>query len=332
MTRPSWSLTVVLALILAVAAFAGLTIGYAPLGPVDILKGLIGDPSTDRVALIVQEIRAPRLLVGIMVGAALGMSGAALQGLLRNPLADPGVIGVSASAGLGAVIAIYYGAAQITTYAIPVFAMTAALLSTLLLYAFARRDASVLTLILIGVGISSLAGALTSLAMNLSPNPFSLADMVLWLLGSLANRSYTDIALAAPFIAAGLVLLLAAARPLRALTLGEETAASLGVNLLRTRTLVILGSALSVGAGVAVTGSIGFIGLVVPHMIRPFVGSDPARLLLPSAFAGAILITLADTAIRLIPTDQELKLGVLTALIGAPAFLVLVVRTRRRMR
>ncbi len=332
MTRTSLSLSLALGAVLIFAALASLMTGFAPIGPGALIQGLTGDPDTDRVALIVQEIRAPRLLVGILVGAALGMSGAALQGLLRNPLADPGVIGVSASAGLGAVLALYYGAAAITIYAVPGFAMTAAFLSTLLLYALARRDTSVLTLILVGVGIASLAGALTSLAMNLSPNPFSLAEMVLWLLGSLANRSDTDVLLAGPFILGGLACLLAAARPLRALTLGEETAASLGVNLVRTRILVILGTALSVGAGASVTGSIGFVGLIVPHMLRPFVGSDPARLLVPSALGGAILITLADLAIRLIPTSQELKLGVLTAILGAPVFLALVIRTRRSMR
>ncbi|MGF1455980.1 MAG: FecCD family ABC transporter permease [Alphaproteobacteria bacterium] len=332
MSRTSLALSLSLAFLLLLMAFAGLMTGFAPIGPGAVLQGLLSDPDTDKMALIVQDIRAPRLIVGMLVGAALGMSGAALQGLLRNPLADPGVIGVSASAGLGAVLAIYYGAAAITVYAIPGFAMLAALVSTLLLYALARRDTSVLTLILVGVGIASLAGALTSLAMNLSPNPFSLAEMVLWLLGSLANRSHTDVLLAGPFVALGLGCLLAAARPLRALTLGEETAASIGVNLVRTRILVILGTSLSVGAGVSVTGSIGFVGLIVPHMLRPFVGADPARLLIPSALGGAILITVADLFIRLIPTDQELKLGVLTAILGAPVFLALVIRTRRSMR
>ena len=317
--------------VLATAAVS-LTIGSAPLSLAQVMAGLFGDAGTDRVALIVQDIRLPRLLVGMAVGATLGMAGAALQGLLRNPLADPGVIGVSASAGLGAVIAIYYGAAAASSYAVPAFAMGGALISTLLLYGLVRRDTSVLTLILVGIGISSLSGALTSLAMNLSPNPFSLSDMVLWLLGSLANRSFTDLWIALPFMGLGWVCLMAGAPFLRALSLGEETAATMGVNLIRVRGLVVVGTALSVGAAVAVSGTIGFIGLIVPHILRPLVGHDPARLPVPSALGGALLILLADMGVRLAPTDRELKIGVLTALIGAPFFLFLVLKTRRAMR
>jgi len=260
------------------------------------------------------------------------MAGAALQGLLRNPLADPGVIGVSASAGLGAVIAIYYGATTVSTYAVPGFAMVGALISTTLLYYLARKDTSVMTLILVGIGLSSLAGALTSLAMNLSHSPFTLSDMVLWLLGSLSNRSFTEVAMALPFMVAGWICLLSNASALRGLSLGEETASTMGINLFRLRAMIVLGSALTVGAGVAVSGTIGFIGLIVPHVIRPFVGHDPARLILPSALGGALLLTLADIGVRLVPTDWELKIGVLTALIGSPFFLFLVIKTRREMR
>jgi iron complex transport system permease protein len=321
-----------LSALLFISAFLSLSIGFAPIPVLEAWAGLFGDVENSAVALIVQEVRLPRVLVGILVGASLGASGAVLQGLLRNPLADPGVIGVSASAGLGAVIAIYYGAAAVFSLAVPVFAMVGALLSTALLYFLARRDTSVLTLILIGIGINSLASALTSLAMNLSPNPFFLSEMVMWLLGSLENRSMTDIQLTGPTMIVGWVCLLFVAPSLRALTLGEDVAQTLGVNLRVTRLLSIVGSALAVGSAVAIAGAVAFVGLIVPHMMRPLVGQDPARLLIPSALGGAILISVADMAIRLAPLHAELKLGVLTALIGGPFFLYLVISTRRSMR
>jgi len=322
----------ILALLLAGALFLGLMIGFAPLTPAQVFAGL-GTPGGESVeAVIVWDIRLPRLLLGALVGAVLGLSGAALQGLLRNPLADPGVLGVSAAAGLGGVIAIYYGFAASFALSVPLFAIASALVATLILQMMALREASILSIVLIGVAVNSLAGALTALAMNLAPNPFSLSDMVLWLLGSLANRSYTDLWLAGPFMLLGGAMLFTAGRSLTGLALGEDAGATLGVNLNRTRTLVIFGTALAVGASVAVTGTVGFVGLMVPHMLRPFVGYEPGRLLLPSALGGALLLTLADMAVRLSPSDQELKLGVVTALLGAPFFIALVYRTRRSMR
>lgn len=267
-----------------------------------------------------------------MVGASLGLSGAALQGLLRNPLADPGVIGVSASAGLGAVMAIYLGFTATFALALPLFALAGALISTFLLFTLANRDASVLTLILVGIGISSLAVSMTSLVMNFAPNPFSLQDMILWLLGSLDNRSYADIRLAGPFIILGWFLLAFVGRGLTALTLGEDTARTLGIDLRRLRLLIILGVSLSVGASVAVCGTIGFVGLVMPHMARRFFGHDPSQILLPSALGGAFLLTLADLITRLPISDNQLRLGVITAFIGAPFFLYIVVKTREAMR
>ncbi len=325
-------LYIILLTLLVLVSVSALLIGFTPLPVGDTLAALFGIGDDEKIQLIVQEIRLPRTLMGLLVGASLGMAGAALQGLLRNPLADPGVIGISSSAGLGAVIAIYYGYAASFYLAVPSFAMAGALAAIVLLYVLSRRDTSVLTLILVGVGINALSGALISLSMSLAPNPFSLADMVLWLLGSLANRSYTDVSLALPFILIGVVLMASSDRSLRALSLGEDVAATLGVNLMRTRLLIVLGSALAVGASVAVSGTIGFIGLVTPHLIRPFVKYDPARLLIPSALAGAVLITFADIMVRLLPTDREMKLGVLTALVGTPFFLYLVIKTRRNTR
>lgn len=317
-----------LAALTGVAAVTSLTIGPAPLDLPTILAALggHGDP---RVVVIIHEIRLPRALLGLVAGAALGLSGAALQGLLRNPLAEPGIIGTSAAAGLGAVTALYFGWTAVFVAAVPVAAMAAAGLATLALVAVAGRDGDTLTLILAGIAVSSLAVALTSLAMNLSPNPFALSEMVLWLLGSLKDRSMDDVALAAPFVAAGAALLLAVRRPLDALTLGEETAASLGVSPARLRLAVVAGTALAVGAAVAATGTIGFVGLVVPHLLRPLVRHRPSALLLPSALGGALLVTIADLAVRLVPAPSELMLGVVTSLVGAPFFLALIFRMRR---
>jgi len=322
---------IALASLLIFTMGAALFLGYAPLGVADVLWAL-GGTGDERHVFIVQEIRLPRILLGAMVGGSLGLAGAAIQGLLRNPLADPSVIGVSASAGLGAVVAIYYGFAAMASIAIPLFAIGFAIAAMLILVWLAGKDASVLTLILAGVAISSLAAALTSLAMNLSDNPFSLNDIILWLLGSLANRSYTELFLAGPFMVIGWALLIAARGSLPALSLGEDAAASLGVDLRRLRLQIIFGAALSVGGSVAVSGAIGFVGLVAPHLVRPFVGHDPGRLLVPSAFAGALLLVLADIGVRVLPGETELKLGVVTALLGAPFFLWLIIYTRRSMR
>lgn len=329
MRRPA-PVTLWLGAAAAALAFLSLLIGPAPLGPGTVARAAIFSARAVEET-IVWQIRLPRVLLAILAGGSLGLAGAALQGLLRNPLAEPGVIGVSASAGLGAVTALYLTAGGLTM-SVPLAAMAGALAATLALVALARADASVLTLILAGVAINSLAASLTALALNLSPNPFALADMVYWLMGSFTDRSMQDVALAGPFILLGSVLLLTAGPGLSALTLGEETAASLGVPLNRLRLLVIFGAALAVGAGVAVSGAIGFVGLVVPHLLRPWTGYAPERLLVPSILGGAVLLLAADIAVRLAPGGQELKLGVVTSLIGAPVFLHLVWSTRRAMR
>jgi iron complex transport system permease protein len=225
---------------------------------------------------------------------------------------------------------LYFGLTALTSWLLPIGAMLGAAAATTALYGLARFNVSTLTLILSGVALSSLAAACTSLALNLAPTPYDVNDMVLWLLGSLKDRSFADVQLALPFIALGWLLLLGSGRALDTLTLDEDSARSLGVDLPRLRALIILGTALCVGAGVAVAGAIGFIGLVVPHMLRPLVGHRPGELLIPSALGGALLLLLADVALRLIATEQELMLGVVTALIGAPFFLWLVVRSRRQ--
>lgn len=316
-----------LALLLC-ASLAALFIGYVPLAARDIVRALF-DAGAGSDAVIVRDIRLPRILLAWAVGGSLGLAGACLQSLLRNPLAEPGLLGVSASASLGAVLSLYFGLTAFSGWLLPLSAMLGAALATTALYWLARWRASTLTLILAGVALSSLAAACTSLALNLAPTPFDVNDMVLWLLGSLKDRSFADLRLCLPFMAAGWCLLLASGGALDTLTLDEDTARSLGVDLPRLRAQIILGTALCVGAGVAVAGAIGFVGLVVPHMIRPLVGHRPRALLLPSALAGALLLLLADVALRLIATEQELMLGVVTALLGAPFFLWLIVRSRR---
>lgn len=283
----------------------------------------------DLARIILVELRLPRALLGLLIGAALGVSGAALQGLTRNALASADVLGGSAGAALGAVVVAYLAAAA-STIAVAAGAMAGAGAALLLLVIIAGRAASTTTLVLAGVAVSALAGALTSLALSLAPSPFALYDALFWLFGSLADRSLVHLAVAAPPIMAGITLMLATAPALDRLALGDEVAATLGVSLARTQALILLGATLAVGASVAVAGAIGFVGLIVPHLVRPHVRHHPGRALVPSALAGACLLTAADLLTRLAPPGPELKLGVLTTLVGAPFFLWLVLRERGR--
>ncbi|MEQ9435999.1 iron ABC transporter permease [Hyphomonas sp.] len=300
-------------------------VGSAPMELGETFAALIGQ-GTEASRIIVWEIRLPRAVAAFGVGAALGLSGAGLQGLLQNPLAGPGVLGVSAFASLGAVIAIYFGLAAAGSFAVPLAAILFSGLAVALLLFAAGRGASTVTLLLVGIGLSSLAGALTSLALNLAPNPYSLSDLINWMLGSVANRSWTDVAMAVPAWALGAAAVIMAGPSLRALSLGEETAASLGVNPARTRLLIIVGTSLLAGASVAVAGTIGFVGMVAPHIVRPLVKHDPQRVLLPSALAAGGMLLGADMLVRVLPFSQELKLGVAAALFGAPVFIWIAAR------
>ena len=330
MTRRGGAAVAALA-ILAVALFVvSLGIGPVRLHPTEVLAAF-GADGTDPNRIIVTEIRLPRALLGLAIGAVLGLSGASMQGLLRNPLAAPSLFGAPQAAAFGAVATLSLGLADALSYALPVAAICGAFLSVFMLVVVAGRGAGLVLLILSGLAISSLAGAATALAMNLAPNQFAALEIAFWLLGSLEDRSTRHLALALPFMVAGAVILVANRNSFRALTLGEDAAASLGVRVERLRVLVIVGVAFGVGASVAVAGTISFIGLVAPHLCRPLVGYDPARLLLPSALAGASLLTAADIAVRLIPSTTDIKVGVLTALIGVPFFLYLIVRERRRL-
>jgi len=286
---------------------------------------------TDPRWAILFELRLPRTLLGLAVGAALGMSGAAMQGYTRNPLADPGVLGVSGMAALGAVLTLYLGAGAAAGWVLASGAMAGALAGVLLLMALSGVASSTVTFILAGVILNTVAAAGVSLALSLAPNPWAVNEIVNWLMGSLADRSIEDLRLAAPLIAAGCGLLLLTGRALDALTLGETGARSLGVNMTATRWLLAIGVALAAGASVAVTGVVGFVGLVTPHLLRPFVGARPAALLLPSAIGGALLVLVADIAVRLTPAAAEVKLGVAMAALGGPFFFALLLSMRRRM-
>jgi iron complex transport system permease protein len=323
---------VMTALVVLVLLLALVSLGTGPvrLSPLTVIDALFGGGS-DVQQVIVQEIRLPRTILGFAIGAILGLSGAALQGLLRNPLASPSLFGAPQSAAFGAVLVIAFGLADVRSYALPVAAILAAFASVFVLLAIAGRNAGLLILILAGLAISSLAGAATALVMNLSGNPFIVLEIAFWLLGSLEDRSFRHVALALPFIVAGAILLWSQRNAFRALSLGEETAQSLGVNVGRLRLAVILGAAFGVGGAVAVTGTIGFIGLVAPHLMRPLIGHDPARLLVPSALTGAALLLAADIAVRIIPSSSDIKVGVLTSIIGVPFFLYLIMRERRAL-
>ena len=307
---------------------AALVIGPAGIGPVESLRALVfgGDGP---IPLVMREIRLPRAILAVLIGGGLGLAGAAMQGYLRNPLADPGLIGVSGSAALGAVLSLQTGLAAMATLALPLSALAGALVGVLLVLMLAGPRGSSITLILAGIAISALAGALTSLVLNLSPNPFAANEIVFWMMGSLADRSMTHVWIALPFIALGGLMLASLGRGLDALTLGEDAAEAMGISLHRLRLTLILGTAAVVGASTAVAGAIGFVGLVVPHILRGFVGGRPGALLWASTLGGAIMLLAADIAVRVVLPARDLKLGVLTALVGAPLFLHLIYRTRR---
>ncbi|MES2158228.1 MAG: iron ABC transporter permease [Pseudomonadota bacterium] len=317
-----------LLLILLVAALGSVLLGAVAISPARILAVLTGG-GDDIARAIILDLRLPRLLLGLIVGAMLGLSGAALQGYLRNPLAEPSVLGASNAAALGAVCALYYGISALHPLVLPLLAITSALVAIAALFLLAGSSESPLTLILAGIAVGTLAGAGISLSLNLSPNPFAAMEIMSWLMGSLENRSYVHVAVALPCVAIGAALLLADGRTLDALTLGEEGAQALGVNLNAARWRMMLGVAIGVGGAVAVSGAIGFVGLIVPHIVRPLTDRSPSAVLLPSLIGGAALLTLADVGVRLIPTANELKLGVVTALLGVPIFLMHLMRERR---
>lgn len=316
-----------LLIVLIAAAIVSLGAGRVWLSPATLLEG-VTTPGAQLSDVILMGLRLPRAVLAILIGAALGLSGAALQGLLRNPLAEPSLLGVSGGASLGAVIAIYFGLSVHLAYATPILGFTGAIAAGALIFAVGRGGGT-LALILAGAAVSGLTTCGVALALDFAPSPYAAFEITNWLLGSLADRSWDHVLLAAPFIAIGTVLLMLSGRALDALTLGETQAASLGIDLDRTRIVVLLGSSLAVGAATSVAGAIGFIGLIAPHLIRPLVGHQPSRILLPSALLGGALLLIADVATRVIHTSSEIKLGVLTSLVGLPFFFWLVLKMKK---
>jgi iron complex transport system permease protein len=302
--------------------------------PLSLLAGRVWidpfAPWNQTALLILTELRIPRTVLAITLGAGLGGAGAAMQGYLRNPLADPGLFGIAPAAALGAVLSFWTGLSG--GWALPVFALIGAGGAMALLALIAGRSSGMMLFTLAGMMIASLAGALTSLALSLAPNPFALSEIVTWLMGSLTDRSWREVWIAAPPTLAGLLILRLAGRGLDALTLGEAAARSLGIDPRRLLWLTIAGIGLTVGAGVAVAGIIGFVGLMVPHLVRPFTDRRPSALIVPSALAGALLVLLADSLCRVLPlVGGELRLGIALSLLGAPFFLVLLLRLRREL-
>jgi iron complex transport system permease protein len=318
-------LCLLLAVLIVIAFAASLLAGRVWLPP-----GALLDAASHRgslAGLIVTDIRLPRTVLALMVGAVLGLAGAVLQGFTRNPLAEPSLLGVATGAALGAVMAIYFGLAAFSPLTGPLLGMIGALGACTLTFALGRGGT--VALVLAGAAVSSLTAAGIALALNFAPNPYAAYEIMNWLLGSLADKSWTQVMLVLPFAVAGCAALALTGRSLDALSLGEAQAQSLGVDLKQLNLLVVFGTALAVGAVTSVTGAIGFIGLVAPHLIRPLVGHQPSRILLPSALAGALLLLCADIAARLVHVGPELKLGVFTSLLGTPFFFWLVLRLKR---
>ena len=309
--------------------FCSLLTGHTQSSVVTSLKALISGEGP--LGTVMQEIRLPRAILAVLIGGSLGLCGAAMQGYLRNPLAEPGLIGISGAAALGAVLSLQTGFAAAFWLALPLSALGMSFFSVLLIMLLAGKQGRSLTLILAGIAISALAGAMLSLVLNLSPNPYATAEIVFWMMGSLADRSFNHVWLALPFCVVGSVMLLSIGPALNALTLDEDTAQTMGISLVNTRYILVIGVAAMIGATTAVAGAVGFVGLVVPHILRRWVKSQPSRLMWASMLGGAALVLAADILVRVVLPDRDLKLGVVMAILGAPLFLHLIYKTRAEL-
>ena len=282
--------------------------------------------------LVVEQIRLPRIVVGASVGMALGVAGATMQGLFRNPMADPGIIGVSAGGAVGAVVAIATGMTGLFFLALPAFAFLGAMVATFLVYGIAAAGGrfSMATLLLAGVAVNAFLGAVISAIIILMPENGALREVLFWLSGGLDSRSWHHVWISTPLILAGAAVVLLTARDLNLLMLGDDEARSMGVRVGLTRVTLLAASALATGAAVAVSGTIAFVGLVTPHILRLVLGPDHRVLVPMSALGGAIFVIVADTVARTIIQPAEIRVGVLTAFVGAPFFILLLIRNKRQ--
>ncbi|MFD0663167.1 FecCD family ABC transporter permease [Thermocatellispora tengchongensis] len=284
---------------------------------------------TTREALVVEQIRLPRVLVAVLVGAALGLAGSVMQALFGNPLAEPGVTGVSAGAAVGAVLAITSGAAG--TFVLPAAAFAGALLTVGAVYGIAAlsRSRGLATVLLVGIALNALLGAVVSALVANAPDEQSLRGIVFWLQGDLDARTWEHVRLVLLPVLAGVAATVVFSRDLNVMLLGDDAARTSGVDVARTRNVLLVLASLLTGAAVSVSGVIGFVGLVAPHVIRLIAGPDHRLLLPASALLGAVFLVSADTAARMLPAPVTLQTGVVTALAGAPVFLLLVLWSRR---
>ena len=330
-------LTLLLLALLLFACLVSLSAGATATSPLAALQALAEGrdlSATERIVLV--DIRLPRLFLGLLVGAGLAMSGTLLQGLFRNPLADPGLVGVSAGASLGAVLAIVLGSflpVEIQrlagTWLVAIAALAGAWITVVALYGLATRSGqtSVATMLLAGIALAALAGAATGVLVYIADDA-QLRDLTFWSLGSLAGANWLKVMAAAPVILAALALAPFQARALNALALGEAAATHVGIDVQTAKSLTVLAVAAGTGAAVAVAGTIGFVGIVVPHLLRLAQGPDHAPLIVNSALLGAALLVSADALCRTLVAPAELPIGILTALLGAPVFLWILLRSR----
>jgi iron complex transport system permease protein len=281
--------------------------------------------------LVIEQLRLPRIIVGALVGMALGVAGATMQGLFRNPMADPGIIGVSAGGALGAVAAIALGISGMFYQALSLFAFLGAMAAAFLVYGIATVGGrfSMATLLLAGVAVSAFFGAIVSAIMVMVPSNEALREILFWLTGGLDSRSWEHVRLAAPPILGGVAVIVVLARDLNLLMIGDDEAKSMGVRVGLIRPGLLAASSLITGVAVAVSGTIAFVGLVVPHMLRLVVGPDHRVLIPLSAIGGALFMVIADTIARTVVQPAEFRVGIITAFVGAPFFIFLLIRNKR---